>query len=67
LAATLKEKLGVEALLAVGGKGQFDVLVDGEVVASKHGVGAIAKLLGAKGFPTEDEVLDAVRRKLAAR
>jgi selT/selW/selH-like putative selenoprotein len=32
-----------------GGKGQFDVVVDDELVFSKHAVGR---------FPEEDEILD---------
>jgi len=32
-----------------GGKGQFDVVVDEEIVFSKHAVGR---------FPEEDEILD---------
>jgi hypothetical protein len=47
-----------------GGKGQFDVLVDGEVVATKHQVSAIGRLRGDKGFPDDDEALAAVRTHL---
>jgi hypothetical protein len=38
---------GVEASAAPGGKGQFDVLRDGELVFSKHDVGR---------FPGEGEI-----------
>lgn len=44
---------GVDATAAPGGKGQFDVLRDGELVYSKHETGRfpgeaeIAKLVGA--------------------
>ena len=48
-----------------GHKGQYDVIVDGDVVATKHPVGAIARLKGDKGFPDDDEAVEAVRRKLS--
>jgi predicted Rdx family selenoprotein len=38
---------GVDATATPGGKGQFDVVRDGEIVFSKHSVGR---------FPGEDEV-----------
>jgi hypothetical protein len=47
-----------------GGKGQFDVLVDGDVVASKHAVSAMGRLKGDKGFPDDHEAVEAVRTKL---
>jgi hypothetical protein len=43
----------------VGHHGQFDVVVDGRVVASRKG-GLIAKLLN-RPWPTGDEVVAAVR------
>jgi len=42
----LRER-GVEATATPGGKGQFDVVSNGELVFSKHAVGR---------FPGEDEV-----------
>ena len=45
----------MDAELEVGAPGSFIVLVDGEPVAEK-------KLLG---FPTEDEIVAAVRKKIA--
>ena len=51
----MKTELGVDAELEVGAPGSFIVLVDGEPVAEK-------KLLG---FPTEDEIVAAVRKKIA--
>jgi Rdx family len=42
----LRER-GVDATATPGGKGQFDVLSDGQLVFSKHGVGR---------FPGEGEV-----------
>jgi len=56
----------VDARIEVGASGQFDVFVDGEVVATKHAVGLLARLRGNKGFPDDDEAVEAVRAKVAA-
>ena len=53
-AAELKQKLGVDPDLIPGSGGIFEVAVDGKVVAKK----------GMSGFPTEDEVVGAVRKAL---
>ncbi len=50
--------------LEVGARGQFDVMVDGNVVASKQQVGLFARLLGTDGFPEEDATVDAVEARL---
>ena len=50
----MKAELGVDAELEVGAPGSFIVLVDGEAVAEK-------KLLG---FPSEEEIVAAVRKKM---
>jgi hypothetical protein len=42
--------------LEVGAPGSFIVLVDGEAVAEKQSL----------GFPSEDEIVAAVRKKMAA-
>lgn len=47
----LREGLGVEAKLVKGSGGIFTVAVDGKVVARKT----------QSGFPTEDEIVEAVR------
>lgn len=52
--------------LQVGGRGQFDVLVDGEIVASKQSVGLFQRLLGADGFPETEATVTAVEAKLGA-
>jgi hypothetical protein len=49
--------------LQVGKTGQFDVLADGEVVATK-GSGLWAKLLGG-GWPDEEDVVGKLRARLA--
>lgn len=51
----LREELGIEALLVKGHGGIFTVAVNGKVVAKKTW----------SGFPTEAEVLEAVRKELA--
>jgi hypothetical protein len=43
---------GIEARDIAGGKGQFDVLRDGELIFSKHAEGR---------FPGEGEILSALR------
>lgn len=48
-----------------GRLGQFDVLVDGRVVASRKG-GLLAKLV-RRPFPDDDDILDAVRSALPPR
>jgi len=50
----LQKELGLDAHLEVGAPGSFIVLVDGQPVAEKR----------ATGFPSEDEIVAAVRRRL---
>ena len=52
----LQKELGLTADLEVGAPGSFVILIDGEPVIEK-------KLLS---FPSEDEILAAVRAKLRA-
>ena len=51
---------------AVGNRGQFDVLVSGEVVVSKEKVGLLRKMFGDGGFPDDAAATQAVKEKLAA-
>jgi hypothetical protein len=53
----LDKELGVKSELAVGTPGSFQVWVDGKVVAEKH----------VMGFPTEEEIVDAVGAALGRR
>ena len=48
MAATIKDQTGVESELIPGGGGIFDVVVDGEMIFSKHEVDR---------FPEPDEIL----------
>jgi len=50
----LQKELGLSVDLEVGAPGSFVVLVDGQPVAEKE----------ALRFPTEEEILAAVRKKL---
>lgn len=53
--------MGLEVEIEKGSSGQFDVLADGELVASRDG-GFIAKLLGG-GWPDPHEVVNALHRR----
>ena len=50
--------------LQVGSRGQFDVLVDGDVVVTKDKVGFFARIRGDKGFPDEDRAVAAVKARV---
>jgi len=53
LAAQLKDKLGLDARLIAGSGGEFEVVVNGELVYSKR----------AKGeFPDEQPLLETIRK-----
>lgn len=54
MADVLREALGVDAELVRGGRGIFEVAVDGRVVARKT----------LDGFPTPEQCVDAVRAAL---
>jgi selT/selW/selH-like putative selenoprotein len=58
LAAELQAAFGVDAELAPGANGVFDVTVDGNAVFSKHGQGR---------FPNEGEVVAIIRENKAAK
>ncbi|MCO4747936.1 MAG: Rdx family protein [Proteobacteria bacterium] len=51
-AAAIKQALGLEAILIKGGRGIFEVKVDGTTVAKKT----------LDGFPTPEEIVAAVRQ-----
>lgn len=54
MAAALEQDLGVKAELKTGHSGIFEIAVDGKVVAARS----------ARGFPTEQQAVDAVRAAL---
>jgi hypothetical protein len=55
VAALIKDKLGLDAELSEGGRGEFTVWVGDAIVARKD----------AEGFPSEDQALAAVQDALA--
>ena len=57
MAAAIKNETGVEAEVIGGGKGIFDVVVDGNLVYSKYETGR---------FPEDEEVLSQLRGNRAA-
>jgi hypothetical protein len=52
VAALIKDKLGVDAEVVEGGRGEFTVWVGDEVVAKKD----------TEGFPSDEDALAAVKR-----
>ena len=57
MAAVLKQSIGVDAQLVIGGSGEFTVWVDDQKVAEKKwGV-----------FPAPEDVIDAVRAAAPSR
>ena len=55
MAALIKDKTGIEPELVEGGRGEFSVWVGTERVARK----------GMRGFPSDEQVLEAVERALS--
>jgi predicted Rdx family selenoprotein len=64
LAADLRNRPGARVIVEEGGFGQFDVLLDGELVASK---GGLWKRMLKHGAPPQPEILKAIDRALANR
>jgi hypothetical protein len=56
----------VKARLEKGAGGQFDVVVDGETIASKGDAGFLARLMGG-GFPDEAETVAKIKTRQTAR
>ncbi len=64
LASELREQLDAKVTVEEGGFGQFDVLLNGTLVASK---GGLIKRMLKHGPPSEQLVRDAINRALADR
>lgn len=64
LAAELRERLGATVSVEEGRFGQFDVLLEGELVASK---GGFWKRMLVHGAPPQLRILEAIERALADR
>jgi hypothetical protein len=58
--------VGLKVETMVGGSGQFDVLVNGELVASKQKSGLMAKLFGGGGWPDEGTVVEEIRKRASS-
>jgi len=57
LAAAINKEAGIDAELIRGGKGIFDVVVDGDLIFSKYEKGR---------FPEDDEVTSVLRERAPA-
>lgn len=64
LAAVLRERFTARVTVKEGRFGQFDVLLDGELVASK---GGFWKRKLVHGAPPQPRILEAIERALAGR
>ena len=64
LAVELRSRFGAEVVVEEGKFGQFDVLLDGELVASK---GGFWKRTLTHGAPPQAKILGAITRALADR
>jgi selT/selW/selH-like putative selenoprotein len=64
LATELRQRLGAQVIVEEGGFGQFDVLLDGVVVASK---GGFWKRMLIHGAPPHATILETIDRALADR
>lgn len=64
LATELRERFGAEVVVEEGKFGQFDVLLDGELVASK---GGFWKRKLVHGAPPQQKLLEAIDRAVTIR
>ena len=58
-AAVIKERLGIEATIETGSRGQFDVMVDGKTVVSRKG--GLMAMITRKPWPKADDVVAAIK------
>ena len=64
LAKELKDRFGAQVTVEEGGFGQFDVFLDGSLVASK---GGFFKRMLIHGAPPQEQLLAAIERAVADR
>ena len=64
LAAELRDRFGATTRVEEGKFGQFDVLLDGELVASKGG--RLRSML-THGAPPQEKLLEAIERHVSVR
>ena len=55
MAASIRDELGIAAILIEGNNGIFDVIVDDKIIFSKH---------ETERFPDHDEVIDLLREHI---
>ncbi len=60
----IKKRLGIDAVLTPGNKGQFDVIADGEMIA-KRGGNFVTRSFGA-GYPDLYSVVDLLEKHRAS-
>jgi hypothetical protein len=63
--ALIKKRLGIQPVCVAGAIGQFDVLVDGEKIATRGG-NWLTRSFGA-GYPDLDSIVDEIAKRGAAR
>jgi hypothetical protein len=59
--ALIKKRLGVQPVCATGAIGQFDVIVDGEKIATRGG-NWLTRSVGA-GYPDLDSIVDEIAKR----
>ena len=59
----IKNRLGIEAVMRPGSRGQFDVVVNGDVI-SRRGGNAITRSFGA-GYPDFEQVIALIEQAKA--
>ena len=64
LATELRQRFDAQVTIEEGGFGQFDVLLDGKIVASK---GGLFKRMITHGAPPQSQIFEAIDRALADR
>ena len=65
-AAEIESTTGEKVYLVEGKRGQFDIVVDGKVVAKRTG-NFFSKVILKMGWPTTSDVIAAVRMALGQR
>ncbi len=65
LAKEIEQQLGISAVVESGTWGQFDILLDDELVATKNGEqGRLGKFLSLGDFPEPERTIAALKERL---
>ena len=59
-AAAIREELGVDPVIELGTRGQFDVFVQGELAISRKG--GLFALITRKPWPSSSDVIHAIQQ-----